>query len=142
MTDKQLSKADQVAALRLARANRPKTSLELDAAFAVLLPKAKSSDGGGESRPALKKVGIRKPRMEVDSSVASQRHTAGVATGPSEANSGAPQTNATQPADYPNIKRGRPRIGETRDKPWLDAKPPMSERTWYRRQAEKREAGK
>lgn len=31
-------------------------------------------------------------------------------------------------------KRGRPRIGETRDKPWLAAG--MSRRTWYRRKAE------
>jgi hypothetical protein len=36
-------------------------------------------------------------------------------------------------------KRGRPRLGEVRDKPWLRCKPPMSERTWYRR---KREAEK
>jgi hypothetical protein len=35
-------------------------------------------------------------------------------------------------------KLGRPRIGEVRDKPWLTADPPMSERTWYRRQEEKR----
>jgi hypothetical protein len=34
------------------------------------------------------------------------------------------------------IKRGRPRIGEKREKPWLTANPPMSERTWRRRQAE------
>lgn len=43
---------------------------------------------------------------------------AGVATGPVE------------------IKRGRPRIGETRDKPWIAAG--MSRRTWYRRKAEKK----
>ena len=35
------------------------------------------------------------------------------------------------------IRRGRPRIGEKREKPWLTANPPMSERTWRRRQAEK-----
>lgn len=41
------------------------------------------------------------------------------------------------------IKRGRPRIGEKRAKPWLDCDPPMSKTTWWRRrQAEKREAGK
>ena len=33
-------------------------------------------------------------------------------------------------------KRGRLRIVEKRDKPWLDAKPPMSRTTWYRRKAE------
>lgn len=66
---------------------------------------------------------------------------------PPETNSGAPQprgepaqTNATQPTGSPNIKRGRPRIGETRDKPWETVG--MSERTYYRRQAEKREGGK
>lgn len=37
-------------------------------------------------------------------------------------------------------KRGRPRIGEARDKPWVTAG--MSERTYYRRQAENREQGK
>ena len=35
------------------------------------------------------------------------------------------------------IKRGRPRIGEVREKPWLKEFPPMSRTTWYRRQAEK-----
>lgn len=34
-------------------------------------------------------------------------------------------------------KRGRPRIGEVREKPWLKEFPPMSRATWYRRQAEK-----
>jgi hypothetical protein len=33
-------------------------------------------------------------------------------------------------------KRGRPRIGEIREKPWLTSVPPMSERTWYRRKRE------
>jgi hypothetical protein len=27
-------------------------------------------------------------------------------------------------------------------KPWLDEKPPISERTWYRREAERRKAQK
>jgi hypothetical protein len=35
-------------------------------------------------------------------------------------------------------KKGRPRIGEQSDKPWLKCKPPISERTWYRRQREKK----
>jgi hypothetical protein len=34
------------------------------------------------------------------------------------------------------LKRGRPRFGEVRDKPWLAAG--MSRRTWYRRKAEER----
>lgn len=36
-----------------------------------------------------------------------------------------------------SLKPGRPRLGEKRDKPWLDTKPPMSKSTWYRRKAEK-----
>jgi hypothetical protein len=36
---------------------------------------------------------------------------------------------------HAKAKRGRPRIGETRDKPWIAAG--MSERTWYRRKKEK-----
>lgn len=43
-------------------------------------------------------------------------HIAGVAPGPRE------------------TKRGRPRIGEVRDKPWIAAG--MSRATWYRRKAE------
>ncbi len=38
------------------------------------------------------------------------------------------------PGPSDSIKRGRPRIGETRDKPWIAAG--MSERTWYRRRKE------
>src|ERR1700748_2646907 len=41
----------------------------------------------------------------------------------------------------PQIKKpgpGRPRLGETRDKPWIAAK--MSRATWYRRQKEKTNA--
>lgn len=104
MTDKQPSKAAQVAALRLARADRRPNPFE-DAAR-------------GRDAPSDTNSGAPKPRGE------------------------SAQTNAAQPADSPNIKCGRPRIGETRDKPWLRMKPPMSERTWYRRQAEKRESSK
>jgi hypothetical protein len=32
-----------------------------------------------------------------------------------------------------SLKRGRPRLGEVRDKPWLKTVPPMSRATWYRR---------
>ena len=35
-------------------------------------------------------------------------------------------------------KRGRPRIGEQRGKPWLSSVPPMSERTYRRRLSEQR----
>ena len=34
----------------------------------------------------------------------------------------------------PNSKKGRPRIGEERTKPWIAAK--MSKSTWYRRKRE------
>lgn len=37
-------------------------------------------------------------------------------------------------------KKGRPRLGEVRDKPWEAAG--MSERTWYRRQKEQKEGGR
>lgn len=36
-------------------------------------------------------------------------------------------------------KRGRPRLGEMRPKPWLTSDPPMSARTWYRRQKQVKE---
>lgn len=39
-------------------------------------------------------------------------------------------------ASPPEVKLGRPRLGEKRDKPWLHTKPPMSKTTWYRRKAE------
>ena len=42
------------------------------------------------------------------------------------------RTAGSNPAT--GAKRGRPRIGEQRDKPWIAAG--MSERTWYRRQSE------
>jgi hypothetical protein len=37
-----------------------------------------------------------------------------------------------------SLKRGRPRIGESRSKPWLDMNPPMSKTTYYRRQKEQK----
>lgn len=73
-----------------------------------------SSRGGGESRPAVS-------RQLGDERLSKNPRVAGVAPGPREA------------------KRGRPRIGEERSKPWLEAKPPMSRSTWYRRQAEEKE---
>lgn len=94
MTDKQSSKADQVAALRLARVE------------------AKSSDGSGNTEFA-----VLHPSEQSGHAAMGKRD--GVSSCPSE------------------TKRGRPRIGETRDKPWEALG--MSMRTWYRRQAEKRE---
>lgn len=111
MTDKQPSKVGQVAALRLARANRRPNPFE-DAARGRDAPKSSDGDDASIRRGHQAKAG------------SDRLADAGVAPSP------------------PEIKRGRPRIGETRDKPWLDAMPPMSERTWYRRQAEKRESSK
>jgi hypothetical protein len=42
---------------------------------------------------------------------------------------------SAKPASAP--KKGRPRLGEVSTKPWIELG--MSERTYYRRQAEKRE---
>lgn len=43
---------------------------------------------------------------------------------------------ATKSGGSPVPKRGRPRIGETRDQPWLAAG--MSKTTWYRRKKEQK----
>ena len=85
--------------------------------------RARKSDGGVESRHAAGVV----PEQPVHG-IGSEhrvrkehnRTQAGVAPSPSE----------------PQRKRGRPRIGETRDKPWEVLG--ISSRTWYRRQAEQR----
>ncbi|SRR6266478_3597830 len=84
--------------------------------------RTESSGGGVESRPAARGSNAVQPLQRPGAGAYSSR-TAGVAPGPSEAKP---------------MKRGRPRIGEVREKPWLTAEPPMSERTWYRRQREQR----
>jgi hypothetical protein len=77
----------------------------------------KSSDGGVESRHALKKGGNRKStRMGVESPEVVSRLAAGVAPSPSEAKRG----------------RGRPKIEEKRE--WEIAG--VSRATWHRRQKE------
>ena len=132
-----MSKADQLRALREARSKQRRD------------PAPKRSDGGGESRPApktdaRKRVGGTKVvglLRQTDSSVGragpsqgsgrqfeSASDLAGVAPGPSEANS---------------VKRGRPRIGEPkslRSEPWKALG--MSERTYRRRLAEQRKEQK
>ena len=45
----------------------------------------------------------------------------------------------SNPAESAKPKRGRPRIGEKRDQPWIAAG--MSRTTWYRRQKELRHSG-
>lgn len=114
MSDKQ-SKLDQ---LKLLGANRL----------------AKSSGGGGESGPARTRPsrdGAQVPRGD---------EGAGLAPGPLEANSVAPQprggslqTNATQPSGSPNKRAPRGTFDRTAYQRDLMRK---------RRQAEKREAGK
>jgi hypothetical protein len=46
--------------------------------------------------------------------------------------------NGEVQAAITSLKRGRPRIGEIRAKPWLDCVPPMSKTTYYRRQKEQK----
>jgi hypothetical protein len=109
MTDKHQSKADQVSSLRIDRA----TTRE----------KAKSSDGCVvASTLDMDENGARKSNLIGFNSQTEPSNdkagSAGVAPGPSEA------------------KRGRPRIGEVRTKPWLECDPPMSKSTYYRRKRE------
>ena len=98
---------------------------------------SKSSGGGVESRHA---------RLEHE--VAAHDHAivpaeAGVAPGPPEAipersqeakASGVDPDIASSILAAPARKRGRPKLGEIRDRPWEDAG--MSRTTWYRRQKE------
>lgn len=136
-----MSKLEQIQALRHARVAR------------------NSSRGGGEARAtAQRPAGTRdRPATTVQSDVtraapdnanssgkiveARVRKDAGVATGPRETK---PKRKAKakkpKPAKAPKVKIGRPRVedrGKTLSdrKPWLEAKPPMSRATWYRRQA-------
>lgn len=132
MADKQLTKADQLRLLREMRFAKKKPNSFEDAARGRDVPN--SSAVAAESRREVQPgKGWEKPKSPPSA-------VAPVAS-PSDANSGAPQprgefgaTNATQPTGSPNIKRGRPRIGQTPDRPWIAAG--MSERTWYRRQKE------
>lgn len=68
------------------------------------------------------------PRSEADAQL-------GIKSGPSEAKPKAFDRIAESlREDIGMAKRGRPRLGEDRDKPWVIAG--MSRRTWYRRKAE------
>ena len=86
MAEKSPSKSDQVAALRIARANRRPNAFE-DAARGRD-PALKSSDGGGESRPAAKvaqqqSAGTTGGRRAKIPAVVEVTTSAGVAPGPS-----------------------------------------------------------
>lgn len=109
MADKSPSKVDQVRALREARANRKPNKFE-DAARGR--DPAPASDG---------KVKLQDRKKISPHHGATERKDSGESEGPRA---------------VPVMKRGRPRIGETRDKPWIALG--MSERTYYRRQAGKK----
>lgn len=149
--DKQPSKADALRAMREAK-----------------FSSAKSSDGGGESRPAARGSDAVQPLQRPGAGASSSR-TAGVAPGPSEAKRGlrissrpksrtdAPigdgvaLTNMEHPAGLIDamadairsgkLKLGRP-LARDRDKTLAALKPweaeGMSRRTWYRRQKEQK----
>jgi hypothetical protein len=103
----------------------------------------KSSDGGGESRLASPhESGDVRRDVGKKASPNSGRLLAGVAPSPSDHKivEGLKEAllvaqGEIEPARI-TVKLGRPKIGEVRDRPW--EKLGISERTWYRRQAEKR----
>jgi hypothetical protein len=110
----------------------------------------KSSDGVRESRPDSTAKSVVAPQRTASVVAKIEALGAGVAPGPSDAKAKIPAidrakavTGNAQAVRHSvggeaKPKLGRPRIGEVRAKPWLTADPPMSERTWYRRQEEKR----
>lgn len=145
MTDKPPSKADQVTALRLARATKRPNPFEDAARGQDPAPKSSSEAKGKPRMPAGSKTGDGLARNNSggrrdeahpvgptamglrcserrDNAALGQHPRAGIAPGPSEA----------------KPKRGRPRIGEVRPKPWLECDPPMSKSSWYRRLREQR----
>lgn len=107
------SKADQLRALREAQA----AALDREAK-----PEHKSSAGGVEGHAVVRR-GAATASTTKGSASTEAAPLVGIKPGPAEA----------------KPRRGRPRIGEPRiprDEPWKALG--MSERTWYRRQAEKR----
>lgn len=96
------------------------------------------SGGVGESRPNERQVadglysaGCEKPKRSGECGT-SAIHQVGakVQVAPQSPKATLARVTTSPPE---TTKRGRPRIGEEREKPWLKCKPPMSERTWYRR---------
>jgi len=118
------SKADQVRALREARA-------------------AKSSDGGSRKLPfdPADAAGVKSGTV---TNTGKQEGRTGIKVGASQMpgssmSFGSDKSIAAEQALGPSeAKRGRPRIGEKRSKPWEECDPPMSRATYYRRQAEKK----
>lgn len=82
------------------------------------LRERKSSGGGVDGHAECPQECSQTPPLNGRGRLSGQALIAGIKPGP------------------PEIKRGRPRLGETRDKPWIAAK--MSRATWYRRKAEAR----
>lgn len=98
----------------------------------------KSSDGSPGSR-----IRGSTPRMSIGEKSPRAGRSSGNQSAPSETK--LESSSVVEPAAHngpvagsipasPTRKPGRPRIGETRDKPWI--KLGMSERTWYRRRKE------
>lgn len=95
----------------------------------------KSSDGGGESRPTFASGSGPLPTAHSDGDACSALEPPKRAAKTVGRHQESKRTDGVAPVpsdDKP--KRGRPRLGEVREKPWIAAG--MSERTWYRRQAE------
>jgi hypothetical protein len=84
-------------------------------------PELQTKSGGGVEGHAAEKKG-RSLIPATDLGSRAEARAAGIKPGP-------PDTKR---------KAGRPRLGETRSQPWIEAK--MSRSTWYRRQAEKRKS--
>ena len=122
-----MSKADQVAALRVARAS----------ANDKLPPKEKSHAGNTHGKNH--KVRDTDPeRQDAGLSIqgASTAQPIEAVGSRSDLSRSAGQV-AIDAAS--SVKRGRPRVGEIRAKPWLECEPPVSKSTWYRWKREKRE---
>jgi hypothetical protein len=100
---------DQVCgAVRGASVPSPPISVERSGSGKRISPKAATDPSAGESVNLERRAKAVGPHSQ----------QAGVASGPRE------------------LKKGRPRLGEVRDKPWEKTKPPMSKTTWYRRRKE------
>jgi hypothetical protein len=140
-----------VMSLMAHRCGRAKGSPELEAAFKILLPKGYVSVDRMQEAPEMQA-----PRQEKGSTPLESTESRGgkvklQVRGKGTQDHGSPAVEYPDESQSPTkalvatrSKRGRPRIGETRDKPWLNFDPPMSERTWRRRLSEQRskEGGK
>jgi hypothetical protein len=105
---------------------------KLDQIKALGAAKAASRNSSGRSdgvNPAVRKEGgaDRLPRPADTPAIDLVKAVAGNAV------SGA----ACHSVGVSKLKRGRPKIGEVRERPWETCDPPMSYRTWNRRQRAK-----